>query len=184
MQSLKCDQNTSLGLHLKYYSILVFFLHFVIFYFISNFMDLFLYESILISIFLSLSVSFLLLNKRISFNKWVSSALLTSTMFYSISFSTMINIDRSRSLHVISWIHDTGPISHEELEKKIRVKYGQFDRNFIEQRLDEQTKRNILTYRENSYTLTQFGNIIWAISQFLAKVFKLEGWFDAKLLTS
>lgn len=95
-----------------------------------------------------------------------------------------MNIDRSRSLHVISWIHDTGPISHVELEKKIRVKYGQFDRNFIEQRLDEQTKRNILTYRENSYTLTQFGNIIWAISEFLAKVFKLEGWFDTKLLTS
>ena len=147
-------------------------------------MDLFLYESILISIFLSLLLSFLLLNKKISFNKWVSSALLTSTMFYSLSFSTIMNIDRSRSLHVISWIHDTGPISYEELEKKIRVKYGEFDRNFIKQRLDEQTKRNILTYRENSYTLTQLGNIIWVVSQFLAKVFKLEGWFDAKLLTS
>ena len=92
-----------------------------------------------------------------------------------------MNIDRSKSLYVLSWIHDKGPISEADLALELRKKYGEFDAGYIHQRLKEQSRRGVFKIKHEKYSTTKLGNLYWTAASILARVFNLNGWYSAKL---
>ena len=94
-----------------------------------------------------------------------------------------MNTDRSKSLYVISWIHDTQPISPLLIESKLKEKYGFFDSRYVEQRIREQQVRGIIKIEDGSYELTTIGQLIWRAAEVLSVIFKLDGWKDNKIIS-
>jgi|LakMenEpi03Aug12_release.lakeMendotaPanAssembly.Ray.scaffolds.fasta_scaffold842152_1 hypothetical protein len=103
-------------------------------------------------------------------------ALAGALLFYSLAFSTVMITDRSKSLYVISWIHDTQPVTPQNLEINLKNKYGYFDKIYVEQRIREQQTRKIVELENGQYELTTAGEIIWYAAELLAFVYELKGW--------
>jgi hypothetical protein len=92
-----------------------------------------------------------------------------------------MNTDRSKSLYVISWVHDLGPVSESELAIALQSKFGAYDSAYIHQRLFEQKSRGVFEFRNNKFTLTKLGNIYWSAANLLSSIFNLTGWQNAKI---
>lgn len=120
--------------------------------------------------------------KSIPYYESIVSVLVSSLFFYSISMSTVLNIDRSKSFYVINLLHNSQPISESDLKTKISQKFGDKEYNSYQSRILEQAKRGIVTKENNKYVLSFIGNLIWQISNFLAKIFNLSGWNNSHLL--
>ncbi len=144
-----------------------------------------LFESIIASIFVTLLVLFavFLIFKCYKLMKFESliCIFLSLSIFYSISFSTIMNTDRSKSLYVLSWIHDQGPITEANLAKLLEKKYGQYDSAYISQRILEQTRRGVFKINDGEISVTELGRIYWNCAEVFALVFNLTGWYTAKI---
>jgi len=92
-----------------------------------------------------------------------------------------MNTDRSKSLYVISWIHDTQPVTPQNLEIILKNRYGYYDQFYVEQRIREQQTRKIIEIEKGQYKLTRIGEVIWNAAEFLAFVFELNGWDENKI---
>ena len=86
-----------------------------------------------------------------------------------------MNVDRSKSFYVLSWVHDLGPISEIDLADKLKTKYGAYDAIYIKQRIDEQTKRGVFNLHSGFYQTSLLGNLYWKSATLLSDVFKLDG---------
>ena len=101
--------------------------------------------------------------------------------FQLIAPSSILNIDRSRSFYVLSWVKDgnvhikdnglilTGVKSHEAL-----------DPDAIESRLNEQLSRGLINKLNGDYKLTFRGSLMVKIADTLSALFKLQGWDENK----
>ena len=160
-----------------------------ILYFLQFFnVQILLYEKILLATLLGITFQLIVHyytnrnNLKLVLNfEFLVSILLSSIIFYSFCFSTILNVDRSKSLYVLLWVHDLGPVSEIELAKKISVKYGVFDRDTYEQRIEEQIQRGLISTSAGKLNLTQKGNLIYESANSLAHLFKLAGWNKANL---
>ena len=146
-----------------------------------------LFESILISILLTvlLAISFYFIQQKRGIIKFDYETLLSLfvsvLLFYSISFSTIMNTDRSKSLYVLSWVHDLGPITEKNLAQKIRIKYGEYDSSYIQQRITEHKSRGVFVERNGFIQTSTLGNVYWYVANKIAGIFKLSGWYSAKI---
>ncbi len=146
-----------------------------------------LFESILLSIIITILFNVWLIwaRRKKQSEKFVYEDFLAITLslvlFYSISASTVLNVDRSKSFYVISWVHDLGPISEKNLALKLRTRYGEYDSISIHQRLLEQKARGIFIVEDDLYQTSILGNIYWHAANGIASVFNLSGWYSAKL---
>jgi hypothetical protein len=158
-------------------------------YFLQFFnVQILLYEKILLATLLGITFQLIVHyytnrnNLKLVLNfEFLVSILLSSIIFYSFCFSTILNVDRSKSLYVLLWVHDLGPVSEIELANKISLKYGVFDRDTYEQRIEEQIQRGLISTSAGNLNLTQKGNLIYESANLLAHLFKLAGWNKAKL---
>jgi hypothetical protein len=146
-----------------------------------------LFESILLSILLTvvLVFSYFALEckreiSQFSYEKFLS-VFVSLLLFYSISFSTVLNTDRSKSLYVLSWVHDLGPITEKNLSQKIRMKYGEYDSSYIQQRIIEHKSRGVFVERNGLIQTSSLGNAYWYVANKIAGMFKLSGWYSAKI---
>lgn len=101
--------------------------------------------------------------------------------FQLIVPSSILNIDRSRSFYVLSWVKDgnvhikdnglvlTGVKSHEAL-----------DVDAIDSRLNEQISRGLINKLNGDYELTLRGSLMVKIADILSILFKLQGWNENK----
>ena len=146
-----------------------------------------LFESILLSILLTVVLVFsyfALEYKRdisqFNYEKFLS-VFVSLLLFYSMSFSTVLNTDRSKSLYVLSWVHDLGPITEKNLSQKIRMKYGEYDSSYIQQRIIEHKSRGVFVERNGAIQTSSLGNVYWYVANKIAGIFKLSGWYSAKI---
>jgi hypothetical protein len=149
--------------------------------------EIILFESILLSALITILVvvcyyAIQCMRKKTKFGyENFLSLLLSLLMFYSLSFSIIMNTDRSKSLYVLSWVHDLGPISEENLAKEVKKKYGEYDATYIQQRIIEHKSRGVFIERNGLVQTSNLGNLYWNVANKIAGVFKLSGWFSSKI---
>jgi hypothetical protein len=149
--------------------------------------DILLFESILLSMVITilLSANLYWIRSKIHSKQFAYEDFLAITLsfvvFYSIAGSTVLNVDRSKSFYVISWVHDLGPISEKNLSQKLRNRYGEYDSISIHQRLLEQRARGLFIVKDDLYQTSMLGNFYWYTANSIAYIFNLSGWYSAKL---
>lgn len=156
----------------------------IAFFFIVGFLNIFIFQylfknivnSILTSIFLSLFVIFLI-NKKAKLIFDFKMLLICVLSFYIFSTSTLLNIDRSRSFYILSWV-DNGFVTFTDDEFKMGgVKsLEKSNSNAIQNRIIEQINRGIIVNTNSNLELSRIGKVIVQVSNLTAKVFSLDGW--------
>jgi hypothetical protein len=102
-----------------------------------------------------------------------------STLALGQTFTNVIlNIDRSRSFFVLSWIR------YHEIDYKVdkfdvtKVRSDEKEsQGAINNRIEEQITRGLVIQSKEKIELTTMGKIIVSISDQLAKIFSLNGWW-------
>jgi hypothetical protein len=100
-----------------------------------------------------------------------------SATFFILSQTQFINVDRSRSFYVLSWV-DQGLVQTENgkllFDKNCSLEMTNL--NGISLRIDEQLARGFLVQKENRFHLTILGKTQLRISEQLAKLLNLGNW--------
>jgi len=147
-----------------------------------------LYEEILIATILSFILSFLIIAttmpQKISVSlirRFFQGITIGVLLFYIFSFSVIMNVDRSKSLYVLNWFHEEQPVSKSQMEILLIKKYGEYDKIYIEQRIQEQLERKVFQKKGNFIALTKLGSFYWNVGNIVARIFHLDGWFASRI---
>jgi hypothetical protein len=96
--------------------------------------------------------------------------------------SSLVNIDRSKSLYLLYWVkyyditmsNNFSNISkYPEISDNINI-------NDFLVRVNEHTTRGLISQKNNTLELTNIGDLLLKISDFLARIFVLTGWQELK----
>jgi hypothetical protein len=143
--------------------------------------DTILFEEIIVCVFISLLI-FLISRKLLlklipEFkNDFVYSVIIGSLISLLLFPNSLLNVDRSRSFYVLSWV-DKGEVKLTESELSVNVESPEAaDQAAIQQRIAEQIKRGLIMERSGNLSLTQKGKILVFIANNLAEIFNLDGW--------
>lgn len=101
--------------------------------------------------------------------------------FYQSATSILINIDRSRSFYVLSWInkYQIGSSLNQNQFDSVRSS----EKNSvvsIQKRIIEQESRGLVFKNGNVFSLTRLGKVTLGLSNYFAKLFRLQGWYQNK----
>ena len=113
--------------------------------------------------------------------KLLLSAIIALLLFYQTSTSILINVDRSRSFYVLSWINTyeiDSELSKSQFDQIRSPEKSSLDS--INKRISEQVSRGLVFKSGEGLELTIFGRACLHISDFFAKWFKLNGWYQNK----
>jgi hypothetical protein len=106
--------------------------------------------------------------------------LIMTLIFYFIYSFLLVNIDRSRSFYVLSWVK-LYQISSDLPHNLNQIKSSEaINRSAISQRLAEQKTRGLIKEEGGYLKLTNIGNFLFSISNLFAKIFNLSNWFYHK----
>ena len=108
--------------------------------------------------------------------------ILTIVIVTQVEQFTFLNIDRSRSYYVLSWV-ENNKLSYDDdgiLISKI-ASYEGLNSASTEYRLDEQISRKLVRKNGNELSLTLVGKAIYHMSNVLSKIYMLKGWEANKL---
>ena len=127
---------------------------------------------------ITLSSAFLILLliiiKKINYKK-----LSMILLIYICFILFFVNIDRSKSFHVLYWIEKYefiyNPINSTFLENAPQLK-NRINESEVSQRINEHQIRGLVTNDKNHIKLTGAGKAVLKISQLSAKYFRLSGW--------
>lgn len=99
-----------------------------------------------------------------------------------LSTSTMlINVDRSRSFYVLSWINEYKFPSVESQRSYDMVRSSENLAEIpINQRIEEQVRRGFVTSHQGILVLTFKGEAALIMAELLASNFRLKGWYKNK----
>jgi len=155
------------------------FLQIVIFFFIRRlFAEGLIFEQIFISgiISLILTVTHRYQKIRNDIFKLIYLTLLIACLFQFI----FVNIDRSRSFYLISWVknYDVRFIREELIVNEGVIKSSEYDNSVaIKHRIIEQINRGLININvDNKLKLSAYGEAIYNISDTLSSLFNLNGW--------
>lgn len=91
---------------------------------------------------------------------------------------SILNIDRSRSFYVLSWVKNKS-ISTEENRLLINIQSAEGrNRRAVIQRITEASSRGLLHRTSEEIELTTLGEILFFGSNQIANIFNLSGWFE------
>ena len=163
-----------------------FFLTVLILKVVRNFQVLQLFEQILFSciaasILLGLaiwvfSLKYSLFKGLLSYSAWT---LLVSALIMMITGPNIVlNIDRSRSFYVLSWI-DEGKVQLGKNGVRLDAINSPEKQNVdsIRERIEEHTARGLVGLNNNKYFLTERGKFTLLIANKVATFYNLEAWF-------
>lgn len=92
---------------------------------------------------------------------------------YSVTTSSIMTIDRSRSVYVLSWIDELHSV--ERIEFFVESQFGGVEKSALSQRIDEQIQRNLVESDGNSrLALTWSGKLFLKTARVTAVIFNLE----------
>jgi len=102
--------------------------------------------------------------------------------FVLVAQGTLLSIDRSRSLYILSWAHHHRIDVENELIVLNRVKSLEARvPSAISQRIGEHVERGLMVNNGEQILLTSRGEMYFKVADTLAKVFQLNGWKQNKL---
>ena len=146
-------------------------------------LDLILFEEI---IFASLAAAFIVACSLLSLKKkrllmmtqktWVYTILLGLFISLFLLPNTLVNVDRSRSLYVLSWVAED---KIEVLDGSLIVRalsHESSDDRGVRLRLDEQIERGLITQSGNKFELTSRGEFTLQVANTLGALFNLQNW--------
>jgi hypothetical protein len=117
---------------------------------------------------------FLIIIKKINYQR-----LTIILTIYICLTQVFVNIDRSKSFHILYWIEnneiDYNLTNLTFLDKVPDIKSRTNEFDFI-QRVQEHKIRGLVTQKGKQISLTSAGEIILKISDLCAKYFRLKGW--------
>jgi hypothetical protein len=89
---------------------------------------------------------------------------------------TLLNIDRSRSFYVLSWV-DESKVYFENGQIVLEVRSTEStDIAGVDLRLKEQEQRGLIREENGVYKVTNIGKLTLRIANLLAKLFNLSNW--------
>lgn len=144
----------------------------------------FLFEQIL-AVTMAISVTvllFLLLKRnklkiRFSLPVLVSLTLISSMLFFILAQFSLLNIDRSRSFYVLSWVENSSvTISLGNIDLSDVRSPEKQNAEAILNRVREQESRGFLSISDSEIALTQKGKFVLRIANVLGKLYRLENW--------
>ena len=93
--------------------------------------------------------------------------------------STLINIDRSRSVFVLKWVNQYGQsgTSIEELQKS--KNFSSSEKSAVEQRIREQEQMKLLNSKNGKVYISELGKIAIFLFERIAALENLQGYKDA-----
>jgi hypothetical protein len=102
--------------------------------------------------------------------------LIVTFFFYSFYSVMLVNIDRSRSFYVLSWV-EKDKIYYESGKIQVIVESREADnRDGVEQRIIEQIDRGLIKISEDKMQLTLYGKSLLKVSNAFASIFRLKNW--------
>jgi hypothetical protein len=141
-----------------------------------------LFEQILLATFLSAAL-FLLISllikkfKVFSLDETVALLLISVLLCIVVLPLSLVNVDRSRSFYVLSWV-ENGSFYSSDAGIQFRVESTEaLDVRGVEQRVKEQLDRGLIEKSNGQFHLTPSGRFMLKISNLLAQVFQLENWY-------
>jgi hypothetical protein len=100
-------------------------------------------------------------------------------MFLAVSFlvnSVMLNIDRSRSFYVLSWVAN-GQVYIDSGDHKLMIRSPEgMNVNGVYQRVEENKARGFIIESGDKYALSFTGKIFLDITNIIAKTYELKNW--------
>lgn len=112
---------------------------------------------------------------------WVLVCALSAFILYGLAGPAAI--ERSKSAYVIKWVGEAEKgIDVLSLNKKLVEKYGSYDMESVELRLEEQESRRLINQSGESYSLTLGGRVVYESAELIAIIYSLTGWETASLL--
>ena len=143
-----------------------------------------LFEQILgVSVFLVLlvTIELLLIHKssksRMPFETLICSALIASMLFFTLAQFSLLNIDRSRSFYILSWIDNGSMRVQGGLLILDKVKSNEkMNQEAIWERIQEQRLRGLVSVQNSELELTSKGELLLSFANLLGKIFHLENW--------
>ena len=89
---------------------------------------------------------------------------------------SLINVDRSRSFYVLSWV-DQGGVSIKNDQTVVKVESTEAaDTTGVELRLKEQQQRGLIQETNGKYKVTNMGELTLEIANLLSRIFNLKNW--------
>ena len=160
-----------------------FFCSFILFILrICDFFNNLLFEQIFFAVFLN-ALLFLIFffYKGFREERIFLEIIIASLFFLNIANFSLINIDRSRSFYVLSWVEQSKVVLNNSKVDLSKVYSNErLNTEAIKLRLDEQISRGLVYIDENEYRLTQFGKVYLLAAEYLAKIYKLDNWSTNK----
>jgi hypothetical protein len=90
--------------------------------------------------------------------------------------NSLLNIDRSRSFYVLSWVDQEKVSSIDGVIEESISSTEANDLNSLEMRIMEHEERGLIKNENGKYYLTFGGGVMLSLSNFLAQIFNLENW--------
>ena len=157
----------------------------ILLYFLRAFVKLEtpLFEQIIFTVCLSAGLSMLffllkikVLSGRFNRDEFISLVVISGLLGFLILPLSLVNVDRSRSFYVLSWV-DNGSISSSDGELNFQIKSSEAsDINGVALRLKEQIGRGLVQEVNGRYQLTPTGDLYISVANFLADLYRLENW--------
>ena len=106
--------------------------------------------------------------------------LLGVLIFYIFGTSVLLNVDRSRSLYIFQWV---GQCSNSLtcIDNYQKQMYGNQGMLEVNQRIQEQISRGLMTMKSEEVFLTSTGKIVENSADLVVWLFNLEGYKNARI---
>jgi hypothetical protein len=117
--------------------------------------------------------------KREYFKLHIKDVIISLLVFYIFFATVLVNVDRSRSVFVLSWVsNNLVKIEPPGYDLSLIKSYASKDYDGIEMRLNEHMKRNLIQTNDSQVSLTNNGSILLGIIELSAKFFNLQGFYN------
>ena len=164
---------------------LVNFLGFLILFILkrTGFLNDLLFELLIISSFVTGAIFLFLwkFGRRFALSIEPKLVIIGVLTFFLLAQGTLLNIDRSRSLYVLSWVHfheityvDKQLALDDVISSEAEVSEA------ISQRIDEHIARGLIENGEKKISLTPRGELYFEVADMLADIYNLDGWKQNK----
>jgi hypothetical protein len=138
-----------------------------------------IFDQIFLISFLNTSLFLIFLRKKVRIDFDMVVAIVALGLFLMFLNQTFIlNIDRSRSTYVLSWV-DRGLVSQSESGSFITsgiLSKENLNEAATVQRLSENVDRGLISVRGESVRLTMVGSFLLFVCESTAYLFDLQGW--------
>ena len=148
-----------------------------------------LFEQIILSVLVTTALALVLpyaiknsqlgLVKRLrGFHYKYLACLIAGAIFFT-STSTILNIDRSRSFYILSWINkNLVTLKGSEYDLSSVKSSEKLNVDGISMRILEQQNRGIIIKNGEKFKLSSKGKFTLEVANILARVYSLNGWYE------